>query len=99
MGDAAVCDGSVPLRVWVHGTGDLDTVEVVRVTPGADAELAAGWLPGRADLVATATTDLRGDGSVFDLRAYQREPYRGRRVQGWSSPIWVTRDGAAAQGG
>jgi len=91
MGRETVCDGPVPLRVRVHGTADLAAVEVVRVARDTAPEVVACWSPNGPDLVAASTTEVRDTEAAFYLRAYQRAPYRGRRVQAWSSPVWVTR--------
>jgi hypothetical protein len=90
MGGETSAVAVVPFSVRVHGTGEIDTAEVVRVND-TGTRVVAAWRPTARDLVATGE-DREDAGGAYYLRVWQREPYRGRRVQGWTSPIWVTID-------
>jgi hypothetical protein len=89
MGGHIGAHDAVPFTLRVHGTGPLEFVEIVRLTPTAPEAVIARWEPQSADLLASAIDDQPPSNCLYYLRLRQREGYRGRPPAAWTSPIWV----------
>ena len=91
MGSRVAVEAGEPARVEirVHGTGDIETVELLLGRPSGEGFRAVGrWSPTGPDFMVQ--TEILGEfASVAYVRVRQKEVYRGRPVVAWSSPVWL----------
>jgi hypothetical protein len=91
MGGRVAVEAGKPahVEVRVYGTGDLESVELLLGRPSGEGFEAVGrWSPAGADF--TVRTEIRPQSAaVAYIRVLQKEPYRGRPVVAWSSPVWL----------
>jgi hypothetical protein len=88
--EATAADGQMLVAVRVHGTATIAFAEIVALPLGGGEAVVARWEPGSADLVTEVRIPGPGLATFYYLRARQTEPYRGRAVQAWTSPVRVT---------
>lgn len=76
--------------VRVHGTGTLETVEILRGDM-ADGGIAVAhtWHPAARDFEGVWTDPTPPSQGFYYARVRQAEPYRGRPPMAWSSPVWI----------
>jgi hypothetical protein len=92
MGSAGAARPAPRLSLEAHGTDVIESLEVLRHTPGQDGfEVAFALRPGTADVEWSARDHGFGEAAIYYVRLRQRREIRGRAVMAWSSPIWARR--------
>ena len=80
---------SLTITSTVHGTGEIDVVELLRYVPSAEQfEVIRTDHPDGMDYVLEAS-DQVDERAIYYLRMRQRDHLHGRAVMAWSGPVWV----------
>lgn len=82
------------ISLEVHGTDDLEWVELVRFDDSEGTyQILERWAPGTVHFSASKTDPTFSGSAFYYVRLQQRGPVEGRPARAWSSPIWVSSAG------
>lgn len=90
MGGWTRCAETLAITVEVHGTGMIDSVELIRVD--RDERVVScprRWTTSTKDLEVSWTDESPVKSGLYYVRVRQKDHYRGRPAMAWSSPVWV----------
>jgi hypothetical protein len=90
MGSQVVVRGRPSLRIEVHGTAEIEAIEVLRHSKSEGMfNVLHTLLPGTPDFTWSGTDETFREDSIYYMRLRQAGLIRGRIAMAWSSPIWV----------
>lgn len=90
MGGRVVKSGALTMNIEVHGTGDIEWVELVGVDQEAGTVTCRRrWVPRALDFATRWVEHAPIRRGNYYVRLRQTEDYRRRPVMAWSSPVWV----------
>jgi len=91
MGQAVEHRAPMHVEVAVHGTSQIEVVELVRQDHGSeDLEVVMSWRPEGYDLVTSWEAQDPPSEGLYYVRVRESGQRRGRAIMGWSSPIWLS---------
>ncbi|MGH9338816.1 MAG: DUF3604 domain-containing protein [Acidobacteriota bacterium] len=83
--------GAPSIFLEVHGTDDLEWVELVKLDQRArEYQVLQRWTPKRLSFTANLADRSFSAPSFYYLRVKQSGLVEGRPAMAWSSPIWVS---------
>lgn len=90
MGGSVTASGSPRLELEVHGTDNIEYIEILRFGKSDGTFLVINTLyPDDADFTWSGSDPAFKEDSIYYLRLRQVRMVRTRVAMTWSSPIWV----------
>lgn len=90
MGQTIQSESHPLLEIEVHGTDDIEWVEVLRYTNLAgDFEVIHKFYPDTPDIQWSKVDYGFADDSIYYIRLKQTGMVEDRIIMAWSSPVWV----------